>query len=120
MLKPELVAELLALLGRGKSVNRLALAYGVDRKTVRAWRPLPWPLALPRGSGVRHGHVGPLVQLQAVPRTARLPFPRRVRGAVQLRGEDGTDATRRLKTQFTESLEDSARSSVNRRRCERT
>lgn len=38
VLKPEVVAALLARLERGESVKRLALEYGVDRKTVRAWR----------------------------------------------------------------------------------
>ncbi len=38
VLKPEVVEELLARLGRGEPVQRLALEYGVDRKTVRAWR----------------------------------------------------------------------------------
>jgi transposase len=38
VLKPEMVEELLARLGRGEPVRRLALEYGVDRKTVRAWR----------------------------------------------------------------------------------
>ena len=38
VLKPEMVAELLARLGRGESVKGLALEYGVDRKTIRAWR----------------------------------------------------------------------------------
>jgi transposase len=37
-LKPEIVEELLARLGRGEPVRRLALEYGLDRKTVRAWR----------------------------------------------------------------------------------
>lgn len=38
VLKPEVVEELLARLGRGEPVTRLALEYGIDRKTVRAWR----------------------------------------------------------------------------------
>jgi transposase len=38
VLKPELVAEILARLGRGESVKGLALEYGVDRKTIRSWR----------------------------------------------------------------------------------
>ena len=38
MLKPEIVEELLAQLGRGEKVKRLAAEYGVDRKTIRAWR----------------------------------------------------------------------------------
>ena len=38
MLKPEIVEELLAWLGRGEKVKRLAAEYGVDRKTIRAWR----------------------------------------------------------------------------------
>lgn len=38
VVKPEMVAELVARLERGESVKRLALEYGIDRKTVRAWR----------------------------------------------------------------------------------
>jgi len=38
VLKPEVVAALLARPERGESVKRLALEYGVDRKTVHAWR----------------------------------------------------------------------------------
>lgn len=38
VLKLEVVEALLARLGRGESVKRLAAEYGVDRKTVRAWR----------------------------------------------------------------------------------
>ena len=38
VLKPEVVEELLARLGRGEKVKRLAAEYGVDRKTIRAWR----------------------------------------------------------------------------------
>ncbi len=38
VLKPEIVVELLARLGRGEKVKRLAAEYGVDRKTIRAWR----------------------------------------------------------------------------------
>jgi transposase len=37
-LKPEVVDEVLARLGRGEPVKRLATEYGIDRKTVRAWR----------------------------------------------------------------------------------
>ena len=37
-LKPEVVEELLARLGRGEKVKRLAVEYRVDRKTIRAWR----------------------------------------------------------------------------------
>ena len=36
VLKPEIVKELLARLGRGEKVKRLATKYGVDRKTIRA------------------------------------------------------------------------------------
>lgn len=38
VLKPDVVDELLARLAKGEPVKRLALEYGVDRKTVRAWR----------------------------------------------------------------------------------
>lgn len=38
VLKPELVEELLTRLGRGEKVKRLAAEYGVDPKTIRAWR----------------------------------------------------------------------------------
>lgn len=38
VLKPEIVEELLTRLGRGEKVKRLAAEYGVDRKTIRAWR----------------------------------------------------------------------------------
>jgi transposase len=38
VLKPEIVEELLARLGRGEKLKRLAAEYGVDRKTIRAWR----------------------------------------------------------------------------------
>jgi len=38
VLKPEVVDEVLARLGRGEPVKRLAAEYGVDRKTIRAWR----------------------------------------------------------------------------------
>ena len=38
VLKPDVVEELLARLGRGEKVKRLAAEYGVDRKTIRAWR----------------------------------------------------------------------------------
>ncbi len=38
VLKPEVVEEVLARLGRGEPVQRLAAEYGIDRKTVRAWR----------------------------------------------------------------------------------
>ena len=38
MLKLEVVEELLVRLGRGEKVKRLAAEYGVDRKTIRAWR----------------------------------------------------------------------------------
>src|SRR5688572_8624422 len=38
VLKPEVVEELLTRLGRGEKLKRLAAEYGVDRKTIRAWR----------------------------------------------------------------------------------
>lgn len=38
MLKAQVVDEILRRLGRGEAVKRLALEYGVDRKTIRAWR----------------------------------------------------------------------------------
>ena len=38
VLKPEVVEELLTRLARGEKVKRLAAEYGVDRKTIRAWR----------------------------------------------------------------------------------
>ena len=38
VLKPEVVDVVLARLGRGESVRRVAKEYGIDRKTVRAWR----------------------------------------------------------------------------------
>lgn len=38
MVKAQVVEELLGRLARGESVKRLALEYGVDRKTIRAWR----------------------------------------------------------------------------------
>lgn len=38
VLKPDLVEELLSRLGRGEKVKRLAAEYGVDPKTIRAWR----------------------------------------------------------------------------------
>ena len=38
VLKPEVVEEVLVRLGRGEPVKRLAAEYGIDRKTVRAWR----------------------------------------------------------------------------------
>ena len=38
VLKPEIVEELLARLGRGEKVKRLAAEYGVNRKAIRAWR----------------------------------------------------------------------------------
>jgi transposase len=38
MLKAQVVDEILARLARGASVKRLALEYGVDRKTIRVWR----------------------------------------------------------------------------------
>ncbi len=38
VLKPEMVDEVLARLGRGEPVKRLATEFGIDRKTVRAWR----------------------------------------------------------------------------------
>jgi transposase len=38
VLKPELVEELLTRLSRGEKVKRLAAEYGVDPKTIRAWR----------------------------------------------------------------------------------
>lgn len=38
VLKPEIVEKLLARLGRREKVKRLAAEYGVDRKTIRAWR----------------------------------------------------------------------------------
>jgi len=38
MLKAEVVEEVLARLGRGEQVRALAREYGVDRKTIRAWR----------------------------------------------------------------------------------
>ena len=41
VLKPEIVDELLARLARGEKVKRLAAEYGVDRKTIRAWRGAP-------------------------------------------------------------------------------
>jgi transposase len=38
VLKPDVVEELVARLAKGEPVKRLATEYGVDRKTVRAWR----------------------------------------------------------------------------------
>ena len=38
VLKLEMVEEVLSRLGRGEPVQRVAQAYGVDRKTIRAWR----------------------------------------------------------------------------------
>jgi transposase-like protein len=38
MLKAQVVDEILARLARGASVKRVALEYGVDRKTIRVWR----------------------------------------------------------------------------------
>ncbi len=49
MLKAQVVDEILGRLARGSSVKRLALEYGVDRKTIRAWRA--------RAGSDRAGHV---------------------------------------------------------------
>lgn len=38
VLKPEVVEEVLARVGRGEPVKRVAEEFGIDRKTVRAWR----------------------------------------------------------------------------------
>jgi transposase len=38
VLKPEVVDEVLARLGRGEGIRALARAYGVEPKTIRAWR----------------------------------------------------------------------------------